>query len=577
MGLVLIAISAFGAGPGVLHVPVTVRVCLFIAGLALSIWSLDFLGVLSVRDYISRNRNAYSLITTYLAFSIGGLVVLLAYVFFISTGQWNVWPPSTDYYDRLARSFQVGRLDVQSRPDPALLALSNPYDPDARKGISGLEVERPGTIWDMSLYNGRIYLYWGPAPALILAAVKFVFPAEVGDQLLTFAFLSGAFLFHTFLLVRIWRRFFPTLPAWTVTGGIILVGLINPVVWLLNIPRIYEAAIAAGQFFLMAGLYLALVALDRHVLSHWRLALAAVAWICAVGSRGTLAIPVAFLSLMVLLWILRKDPQHDGVTASIPNAAAFGAPLIAGVILLAWYNFARFGSVLEFGFRYGITMLDQNKYVNVLFSPVYFLPNLYLYLFNPPSMDTIFPFVKPVWNGDFISAYNNRFHTIYNAERIMGLIFVAPFLIFALLPPLLTIVKSLRARTANMNGEAPHVGEKPDPFFRWLVITLGGSALLELLIVFFVYYATMRYFLDVTPTLLILSMVGCWLGYQGLEHKPLWKVSYSFIVIALIIFTAVMSLLVGFSADIPRIRTYNPALLAHLRQFFLSLTRRIQN
>jgi hypothetical protein len=561
----------------VLHVTVTVRIGLFIAGLALTAAALDLWRVLPIREHISRHRNTYSRTITYLAFSISGLVVLAAYLFSISTGQWKVWPPTTDYYNQLARSFQAGRLYVQARPDPALLALPNPYDPEARKSIPGLEIQQPGTIWDMSLYNSRVYLYWGPAPALMLSAVKLIYPADVGDQVLTFAFLLGSFVFQVLLLVRIWRRFFRTLPAWTVIGGIILAGFINPALWLLNIPRIYEAAIAAGQFFLMAGLYIAFVALDRDVPSRWRLALAAIAWVCAVASRGTLAVPVAFLGLMVLLWILRKDDEHTLLGARIPYAAAFGVPLLAGAVLLAWYNFARFGSILEFGFRYSITMLDQNKYHNILFSPIYLLPNIYLYLFNPPSLDAVFPFVRPVWNEEFISAFNNRFHTIYNAERIVGLLYVAPFLLFALAPPLLLIIKSLRVRTASTNGVVPLVPPAPEPFFRWLVITLVGSAILELLIVFFVYYATMRYFLDVTPTLLMISMMGFWLGYHRLENKPFWKASYGLLAIALIVFTVIMGILVGFSADVPRIRASNPALLAHLRLFFISLARRIHN
>ena len=320
----------------------------------------------------------------YLALSLSGLLVLLAYVFFISVGQWTVWPPSTDYYDQLARSFRAGHIDLATRPDSSLLALSNPYDPDARKGIPGLQVEQPGTIWDMSLYDGRVYLYWGPAPALLLSAIKFVYPAQVGDQVLTFAFLLGSFLFQALLLIKIRSRFFPSASAWTLIAGILLAGFINPAPWLLNIPRIYEAAIAAGQFFLMGGLYFAFMGLDRPVLSPWRLALAALAWGCAVGSRATLAIPVAFLGVMVLLRLLLSPDRAQALRARLAPVGAFGFPFLAGAILLAWYNFVRFGSVFEFGFRYAITMLDQNRYHNVLFSPAYLLPNTYLYLFNAP-------------------------------------------------------------------------------------------------------------------------------------------------------------------------------------------------
>ncbi len=402
---------------------------------------------------------------------------------------------------------------------------------------------------------------------------------KIGDQVLTFAFLLGSFLFQSLLLIRVRSRFFPSAPAWTLVAGILLAGFINPAPWLLNIPRIYEAAIAAGQFFLMGGLYFALTGLDRPVFSRWRLALAALAWSCAVGSRATLAIPIAFLGLMVLLWLLFSQDHVQALRARLAPVGAFGFPFLAGALLLAWYNFVRFGSVFEFGFRYAITMLDQNRYHNVLFSPAYLLPNTYLYLFNAPSLDSIFPFVRPLWNGDYIAAFNDRFHTIYNAERIVGLLYVAPFLWFALIPLLLTLVKFIRARTAKASAVAslPTAQPAPDPFFRWLLIALSGSALLELLIVFFVYYATMRYFFDVAPTLVLLGMLGLWLGYRALEHNPIWHAGYTLLAFGLIVFTILMGVAVGFSADVPRIRAYNPALLTHLRLFFISLSHRLGN
>ena len=144
---------------------------------------------------------------------------------------------------------------------------------------------------------------------------------------------------------------------------------------------------------------------------------------------------------------------------------------------------------------------------------------------------------------------------------------------------LLTLVKFLRARTAEASAVAslPTSQPAPDPFFRWLLIALSGSALLELLIVFFVYYATMRYFLDVAPTLVLLAMLGLWLGYHALERRPIWRAGYAILALGLIVFTVIMGILVGFSADVPRIRAYNPALLTHLRLFFISLPHRLGN
>ena len=64
----------------------------------------------------------------------------------------------------LATAFEHGSFSLEAKPNPALLALPDPYDPSARAGINYPK--------DFSLYKGRYYLYFGPVPALILAIFK---------------------------------------------------------------------------------------------------------------------------------------------------------------------------------------------------------------------------------------------------------------------------------------------------------------------------------------------------------------------------------------------------------------------
>ena len=114
------------------------------------------------------------------------LFVLAIYVWLISIGQWTKWPTISSYYDSLASSFSQRHLYLEINPDPALLALPNPYDPNARTGIDYPQ--------DVSLYKGKFYLYFGPTPALILVIAKTVFPVVIGDQYLVFAFIAGIYL-----------------------------------------------------------------------------------------------------------------------------------------------------------------------------------------------------------------------------------------------------------------------------------------------------------------------------------------------------------------------------------------------
>ena len=573
IGGLFVLTAVFGSNLAGIHIPALIRICLLLVGLAILAYALERRAGSQIRRHFEMRRNTYAGLFTYLSFSIAGAIVLLAYLYFSSIGTWTDLPPSTDYYDRLASAFRAGHLYVSERPGPALLALANPYDPDARAGFDAASTKDLDSIWDLSLYKGKVYLYWGPAPALLLDVLKAVYPGAVGDNILTFGFLSGSFLFQSLLLIRVWRRFMRAVPAWMVVAGILLVGFIHPTSWLLFEPRIYEAAIAAGQFFLMAGIYLAYSAFDRQVASRLRLALAAIAWVCAVGSRATLAVAVPFLALMVLVWLFRKVHGSWDFGGSLVPAVAFGIPLLAGALLLAWYNLARFGSIFEFGFRYAITMLDQNRYHAVLFSPIYIRPNAFMYFLNAPALDAAFPFVKPIWNGDYVAAFNASVHGIYNVERIVGLIYVAPFLLFSLLAPGLIIASSGSRKPEPPTPETHSIGAEREPLMRWLVFTLAASALLELVIVLSVYYATARYFLDAGATLAILSVLGSWLGCSRLKARRVWLAGYGFGAVALLLFTIIISVLIGFSSDVPRMKAANPAFLSHLRLFFIALAR----
>jgi hypothetical protein len=520
---------------------------------------------------ISVNSKIYRKVFTIIAFLFCGGLVILTYIWFISTGLWIKWPATTNYYDRLAKSFTEGHLYLDVQPDPALLKLPDPYDPDARKSIQGLGIEDPNTIWDMSLYGDKIYLYWGPVPALILAAIKLFYKKEIGDQQLTIVFISGLFFFQVLILLKVWRRFLQSLPVWAVLSAILLVGFINPTLWILNIPRIYEAAIASDQFFFIGGLYFIFTGLDRPNYSTWRLALAGSFWLFAIGSRATMAIPISFLVLMVIFKLIKRSKNNTANSILGKQLAGFCIPLLGGGALLGWYNQARFGSIFEFGFRYVITMLNQNKFHSIIFLPIYIIPNLYLYLFNPPVINSVFPFIRPVWNGDFITNFNTHFFTIYNAERIAGLIYVFPFSIFALIPMINIIKGALKQRGQVQVGQEKDLAENNNDLFRWMLMGLIGSLFLEFLTIFLIFYGTMRYFMDATPTLALLSILGFWQGYLTIIKTPIWNKVYPVIGTSLIFFSIILSILLSFSSDINRIRTNNPALLAHLRIFFIQL------
>ena len=356
----------------------------------------------------------------YLASGVLALFIILIYIWCVTFGLWNTWPKSTNYYNLLATSFSHGHIALEVEPDPALLVLENIYEPSQHEGI-------PFPL-DVTLYEGKYYLYWGPVPALLLSLIKPFYANEFGDNILTFVFVTGTFLFLALLILELWKNYYTETPRWAILLGIAFAGLVNPMLFVLFDARIYEAAIASGQFFLVGGLYWLFTAFNRPSIA--RLSLAGIFFTFAAGSRTTLSLPIAFLMLITLIWAIRS--QRAKASAFI---LAITLPLLFGAIGYAWYNHARFGSFTEFGFRYTLTTYNLYESIDKTFSFAYIPPNLFKTLFNPfESRNNSFPFIwptRPIGLPSWLGGSYPKFYSSQLAEFITGIFIGSPFVILA--------------------------------------------------------------------------------------------------------------------------------------------------
>jgi hypothetical protein len=461
---------------------------------------------------------------------LGGLIALI-YIWVISIGTWTTWPATTNYYDLLANAFRHGQLHLETKPDPALLALQDPYNPDNREGIP--------VLWDLTLYRGEYYLYWGPVPALLLGLVKLFYTPAVTDNILTFGFMVGLLVFQILLILEFLKNYFQETPAWVLALSISFIGLINPILYVLLEPRIYEAAVVGGQFFFIGGLYWLFKAF--HKPSRMDFTLAGILFALAVGCRTTLVIPITFLALVALIRVVKGQPDQ-----SFKLLAAFALPLVLGAVGYGWYNYARFNSFTEFGLSYQLTQTDIHATLNESFSAAYALPNLFKLLANPFETKHTFPFIKAVrWGGPaWFKGYNPKIYDYY-AEDITGVLIASPFLIFVFL-----------AAASNEKN------------IRWITASLTGSSLLLFLTLLLFFYLTMRYLLDLLPALSLLACIGFWQGFQLLKTKQTVKILYGISATGLWAYTIVVSFLVCYSSNLHRIRIYNPELIQNITWAF---------
>jgi hypothetical protein len=285
----------------------------------------------------------------------------------------------------MAEGFLQGHLSLAIQPPPQLLALPDPYDADANGALR---------LHDASLYGGKYYYYWGPVPALFIAGecrVLGIAHPDVGDEIVAFASLFGMTIVAMILLFSVRARLFPKQSCGTVAAGVLSLSVGAPVLATLSNPDTYQAAIFAGQFFLLAGLTAAWFAMTSRRPRVWLLAIAGVLWALSVGSRVSLPPAVAVLAAFTLYcgWssgVLRG--RMAGATAALI------LPLAAAGVMLAWYDFARFGSIFETGASLQLAGREQTHPVETGFLSIWQIPpNAIAYLVTPPQFSWDFPYV----------------------------------------------------------------------------------------------------------------------------------------------------------------------------------------
>jgi hypothetical protein len=427
------------------------------------------------------------------------LIVIGMYFWFVTVSH----DATSNYYSLLATSFRNGELSLPLDPDPALLALPNPYDPATRQGIK--------VPVDLSLYNGKFYLYWGPAPSALLAVVQRFVPGRLGEVDLLFLFMCGILLAQYLLILHIWERFFPRIPRWTLVLSIFLAGLANPVLWMLSQPKIYEAAIAGAQFFFIAGFASAVLALDRRAASGWGLALAGALWALAVGTRTVALFAVVFMIVMIIYWLLKT--RGGSIFRVMGNLVALGLPLLIGALGFGWYNWARFGSFAETGFTYQLAAPYLQEHMNELFLPGYIVQNLYNYLVNPVIIKPEFPFLSPIRGRLEELFIGQSLPEFYTAQAVTGFLYAVPFVVFAVIPIVCLVRRLLRGE----RGREP-IQDTNTLSLGWITASLAGSFALPFLSLLAFFWAAMRYAEDFMPALIVLSIIGFWQGYEFLSE-----------------------------------------------------------
>ncbi|MEI8088732.1 MAG: GtrA family protein [Opitutaceae bacterium] len=412
-------------------------------------------------------------------------------------------------YDRLTEGFVAGQTHLKLIPDPRLKTLPNPW-----AGAQGIP-----RAHDATYFNDRYYVYFGAAPTVVLLVPWRVLTGTfLPDGAATGIFCTVGFLLALSFYSRCERLFFWALGrGWIFIFGL-MIGLGSFVQFELRSKDFYQVPIACAFACGLGVAHALLTAATARSLRRQAVALALASLLggLAVGARPNYFFALGSVAFVgVWIWLRQaRTNRSRSPSAWWLLAATVGPASLIGASIAA-YNYARFGSLLEFGLRYQFAAVDMRE----------------IKLFGLER-------VRLAFEGYVLAGrdYGRYFPFIRQTSENIGLLTWAPFALVALAWPLTWLTKAGRSRA-------------------WL-LGLGGLWLIALLnfgSLMLYYYVFDRYVLDFLPAMTLVAsvMVSAWLARTQGAQKRMGGAA----LVALLGYTSLHSIVHGLpSSDWPEMR-----------------------
>lgn len=301
----------------------------------------------------------------------------------------------------LVDAFEKGQVKLDFDPPVELQNLENPYDLSQRNN-SGISY-----AWDHVYFEGNYYSYYGIAPVVLLflpyhLITGFYFPCIWAVML----FGMVGILFLSKLYFVIIKKWFGNLQINYVLMGLIILQLSSGIWMSISRAAFYEIAISSGFAFTLVGAYFLISSniIGEGKISKIRLALATSFLAIAVLCRPTLAVYcIAALAFLYYGFKKQRNTEKNSRKNTIKYLLSALLPfVIFGGVQIA-YNWARFGSPIDFGIQYSLTI---NDFTNSEYHSQFVLMIAYAFLFAAPYLQPQFPFVYSSFQDFGTNGYN---------------------------------------------------------------------------------------------------------------------------------------------------------------------------
>lgn len=326
-----------------------------------------------------------------------------------------------DQYEQMAKMLAKGQLHFDYQASQELQALPNIYDAQARRdlGSDAMRDVRTGHgLWDHAYFEGNFYMYFGVVPAVLLYLPYLLVTGSTLPNVWVHTFLNILFILAVpLLLYMLVRRYYPQTRFAHFLLLVMVITLSCGSVFV-KYATMYMIPMVSGMVLGMLGLSLWLLSMKGNALRRGPLALGSLCMALIFGCRPTMGL--ACLLGIPLFW--QHITRHRTLLSKkgLGNTLCIALPVVAVAALLMAYNGKRFGSPLEFGAQYNLTVNDMT-HLGLVWERLPF--GLFTLFFQLPVVTVCFPFIS---GTQTVNAYQG---IQYAPSTFGGAFFIAPILL----------------------------------------------------------------------------------------------------------------------------------------------------
>ena len=466
------------------------------------------------------------------------LLIIVFYFWTSSNGLMSSFKLEKNYnfpsrHIQIAEAFLHKQTYILESPKEELLALSDPYDPNLNDHYR---------VHDASLYKGKYYQYFSPAVSILInIPIKVTTGYYPKDPLIGAFLCSMGLIFNILILFKTLNLLNIAVSQTYKIYSLFALSFASNIPFFLRRVDSYEICIAGGYCCLMIGIYSLICALSSNKIKLFKFCLFGLFMGLTIANRPNLILIVGFIYLILSIYLIKSTPLKQSLKIFIISFV----PIVVTLILLGLYNYIRFDSIFEFGLRYQLAGIDTKNVPPFSFKRIPL--GLFVYLFQPFSLDLIFPFFHAIYPIEPESDLSK----IWFTEPTIGL-FALP--IFWLIPMQFFLANEIYKANRKL-----------------FLVTASFIAMGTINLIFAsgLMGVTMRYTLEFLPLLLtgLLLAQPLYVDLIFDKYPKGVKVGNSYFYI-LIVITCTISFFLSLSGYLDSLKKLNPRMWDTLKNFF---------